>query len=124
MNANIQIKRIYEPISPADGCRVLVDRLWPRGIKREVAAIDYWLKDLGPSHELRKWFGHRPERWDDFVQRYRSELSDLKAQQLLQELIDLAAADPLTLLYSAKDTEHNQAVVIAQAIEEAASSMI
>lgn len=122
MNANIQIKRIYEPISPADGCRVLVDRLWPRGIKRDAAAIDYWLKDLGPSHELRKWFGHRSERWDGFVQRYRLELTDLGVQELLQELIDLAAAGPLTLLYSAKDTKHNQAVVIAHAIEEATSA--
>ncbi len=99
MNVNVQIKKIYEPISTSDGCRVLVDRLWPRGIKRDAAAIDHWLKELGPSHEFRRWFGHRPERWDGFVERYHSELTEAEAKKLLQQLIDLAATGPLTLLF-------------------------
>jgi uncharacterized protein YeaO (DUF488 family) len=118
MNTNVQIKRIYEPKRSEDGCRVLVDRLWPRGVKRDDAAIDHWMKELGPSHELRKWFAHRVERWDEFGERYREELNSTEAQQLLQELAIQAAAGPLTLLYSARDQEHNQAIVIAEEIRQ------
>ena len=113
---NLRVKRIYEPKAVADGCRVLVDRIWPRGLTREAAAIDYWFKELGPSTALRTWFGHRPERWEEFARRYRAELKVAAAQPLLQELSALAAAGPLTLLYSARDEEHNQAVVIAEVL--------
>jgi uncharacterized protein YeaO (DUF488 family) len=114
MKPDIRVKRIYEPKAADDGCRVLVDRVWPRGMTREAAAIDHWLKEIGPSTALRKWFGHRPERWAEFVRRYRAELRDAAAQPLLQELAAMAAAGPLTLLYSARDQEHNQALVLAQ----------
>jgi uncharacterized protein YeaO (DUF488 family) len=116
MKPDIRVKRIYESKAADDGCRVLVDRIWPRGLTREAAAIDHWFKELGPSTALRKWFGHRPERWAEFAQRYRAELQDAARQALLQQLTALAAAGPLTLLYSARDEDHNQAVVMAQVL--------
>jgi uncharacterized protein YeaO (DUF488 family) len=107
---SIRIKRIYEEADPADGYRVLVDRLWPRGIKKDDAHIDLWLKDVGPSDGLRKEFGHDPEKFDDFAQAYRKELRQSDAVQVL---IDAAGNhDRMTLLFSAKDEEHNQAVVL------------
>lgn len=115
MATGLHIKRIYEPAEPADGCRVLVDRVWPRGLSRDAAKIDHWLKEIGPSTELRKWFGHRPERFETFAQRYREELG---AGPQLQQLRELAAAGPLTLLYSARDTTHNQAVVLVEVLRE------
>lgn len=118
MGADISIKRIYEQVDPADGCRVLVDRLWPRGLKRETAALDQWMKELGPSNGLRNWFGHRIDRWEAFVERYRRELDSDETRALLEELAALADAGPLTLLYSANDEEHNQAVVILEALQE------
>ena len=118
--SKLQTKRVYEPADEADGCRVLVDRLWPRGLTRNAAAIDRWLKELGPSTELRKWFGHRTERWEEFVRRYRKELGGAQAQQLLRELKMILKAGPLTLLYSAKDEDHNQAIVIAAVLREIA----
>ncbi len=110
----VRIKRVYEPKEKADGRRVLVDRLWPRGLTREKAAIDRWLKELGPSTELRQWFDHRTERWQEFARRYRRELAGPAARPLLKELAAMAAAGPLTLVFSAHDEAHNQAVVIAQ----------
>ena len=110
----VRIKRVYEPKEKADGRRVLVDRLWPRGLTREKAAIDRWLKELGPSTELRKWFDHRTDRWQEFTRRYRRELAGPAARPLLKELTAMAAAGPLTLVFSAHDEAHNQAVVIAQ----------
>jgi len=105
----IKIKRVYEPASDSDGYRVLVDRVWPRGIRRE--AVDHWMKDIAPSADLRKWFGHAPERWPSFRDRYRKELS-LKSD-LLEELRHLERAHgTLTLVYGARDTERNQAVVL------------
>ena len=121
MMSHLRLKRIYEPRHAADGCRVLVDRLWPRGLTREAAAIDHWLKELGPSTDLRVWFGHRVDRWDEFARRYREELAGRVAQPLLQELASIAVAAPLTLLYSAKDQDHNQAVVIAEVLRHAVS---
>ena len=112
----LRIKRVYEPNEKADGRRVLVDRLWPRGLTREKAAIDRWLKELGPSTELRKWFDHRTERWQEFTKRYRRELAGPAARPLMKELATMAAAGPLTLLFSAHDEEHNQAVVIAHVL--------
>ncbi len=100
----------------SDGCRVLVHRLWPRGLSREAAAIDHWLKELGPSTGLRTWFGHRVERWEEFSRRYRQELAAEAAQPFLQRLACLAAAGPLTLLYSARDEERNQAIGIVEVL--------
>jgi len=108
----IRIKRIYDPPEPDDGKRLLVDRLWPRGVARETARLDGWLKELAPSDELRKWFGHDPARWDEFRARYRSEL---QAQTgLLAGLRATAKKGTVTLLYAAKDTEHNNAVVLKE----------
>ena len=109
---DIRIKRAYEPASPADGTRVLVDRLWPRGVKKTDAHIAHWLKEVAPSNELRKWFGHDPARWEEFRRRYAAEL--VRKRDLLGELRELAAKGPLTLVYSAHDEEHNQAVVLRE----------
>ena len=113
----ISIKRIYESKSPSDGYRVLVDRLWPRGISKEAAAFDLWMKDIGPSNELRQWFGHDPAKWPEFRKKYRQELKANATQ--LEELKSLAKKhDALTLVYGAKDKERNQAVVIAELLGE------
>ncbi|WP_378949976.1 DUF488 domain-containing protein [Mesorhizobium sp. ANAO-SY3R2] len=110
----IKIKRVYEPHDGDDGFRVLVDRVWPRGITKERAAVDLWLKEVAPSTELRKWFGHDPQRWDEFRARYRTEL---EAQPTLVELLrDRAAKGALTLVYSAHDEAHNQAVVLKEVL--------
>ncbi len=113
----IKLKRAYEPASPDDGYRVLVDRLWPRGIAKADLQIDSWEKDLGPSTELRKWFGHDPERWAEFRRRYLQELDDPQKQQLLESLAERARRGTLTLIYGARDTEHNQAVVLKEALD-------
>jgi len=106
----VKIKRIYEEPEPADGRRLLVDRLWPRGVSREKARLDGWLKEIAPSNELRHWFAHDPSRWQEFQERYREEL---KAQpRLVEELRAQAAREPVTLLYAALDPEHNNAVVL------------
>lgn len=109
--ARIKIKRAYEAPAVGDGVRVLVDRLWPRGLKREAAKIDHWLKDVAPTAELRKWFGHDPARWPEFRTRYRAELKD--NGDALAVLRALAKdAKTLTLLFAAKDEAHNNAVVL------------
>ena len=105
----VQIKRIYEPVANTDGTRVLVDRLWPRGISRFDAKIDLWQKEIAPSTELRRWFGHKPERWKEFQNRYRAELKDNPA---LEELRVLSRTKPMTLLYAAHDTKHAHALVL------------
>jgi uncharacterized protein YeaO (DUF488 family) len=115
MSERIAIKRVYEAPEKADGFRVLVDRVWPRGVSKEKAAVDLWMKEIGPSADLRKWFGHRPERWDEFRKRYRDELKDKR--DLLDELRAHAGKGRLTLVYSAKDEAHNQAVVIREVLE-------
>jgi uncharacterized protein YeaO (DUF488 family) len=107
---HIRLKRAYAPPSADDGIRVLVDRLWPRGVRKSDAAIDRWVKDIAPSTELRRWFGHDPARWDEFERRYSAELS--KDAVLLNELRDIAKKGTLTLVYSAHDEAHNQAVVL------------
>lgn len=109
-STNVKLKRAYEQPSADDGTRVLVDRLWPRGIKKADAAIDVWMKELAPSTELRRWFGHDPGRWDEFRRRYRAELSS-KAN-LLEELRTRARQGPLTLVFAARDEVRNQAVVL------------
>ncbi len=107
----VRIERIYAEPTPEDGFRVLVDRLWPRGVSKERADLDLWLKDVGPSTELRTWFGHDPARFAEFAERYRAELADSPA---FAELRDLCRThDVITLLYAARDTEHNEAVVLA-----------
>jgi uncharacterized protein YeaO (DUF488 family) len=108
----IQIKRVYEPASPEDGYRVLIDRLWPRGVSRQSAKIDGWIKELSPSTELRRWFGHDPARFEQFRRRYIEELRDERAR--LTALRHRARDGRLTLVYSAHDTEHNDAVVLAE----------
>ena len=107
---NIQLKRIYEPYSKEDGYRLLVDRLWPRGFTKEKAALDLWLKEIAPSTELRKWFGHDPEKWKEFQKKYRIELKQNK--EALDRLMDYIKKGKVTLLYGAKDEEHNEAQVI------------
>ena len=106
----IRIKRIYEPAGEKDGLRVLVDRVWPRGISRADAGIAAWEKDVAPSTELRKWFGHKPERWPEFRARYRAELKHNPALDALRKLV---RGKTVTLLYGARDEAHNQAVVLA-----------
>lgn len=112
----IRIKRAYEKAVNADGRRVLIDRMWPRGVKKEDARIHYWAKDLAPSTELRKWFGHDPDRWTEFKKRYRAEIRDNK-KGLATLRDELKGAKRLTLVYSAKDEEHNNAVVMADYLE-------
>lgn len=108
----MRIKRIYDPPSRDDGKRILVDRLWPRGVRKEAAKIDEWLKEIAPSAELRKWFGHDPARWEEFRKRYAKELKENK--NLLERLREESKKETLTLLFAAKDTEHCNAVVIRE----------
>lgn len=111
----IATKRIYEPAADEDGFRVLVDRLWPRGVSKEKAAIDLWARDLAPSDDLRKWFRHDPSRWAEFEERYRAELAG--REDALRELVEAAGHKPMTLLYSARDEENNQALVLKAVLE-------
>ncbi|MDN5794295.1 MAG: DUF488 family protein [Intrasporangium sp.] len=115
--ATVHIKRVYEDPSPEDGYRVLVDRVWPRGISKERAHVGEWHKEAGPTTELRKWFGHEPEKYEEFRRRYREELDGSAALTHLREIV--ADHDVVTLVYSAKDEEHNQAGVLAELLEEA-----
>lgn len=109
---NIKIKRVYEKPDKGDGIRILVDRVWPRGLTKEKAAVDQWLKDIAPSTSLRKWFDHDPDKWNEFKKRYREELKQNKEKVL--ELKQQVKRGPVTLLYGAKDEEHNQAVVLKE----------
>ena len=111
----VHVKRIYEAKSSDDGYRVLVDRLWPRGIRKEDSQIDEWLKDVAPSHSLRKWFGHQTEKWELFCKQYSSELQASAAFAQLKNLINKHKT--LTLLYSAKDKQHNQAIVLQRLLQ-------
>ena len=109
----IKIKRIYEGYNPDDGQRILVDRIWPRGVSKEAAHLDEWLKELAPSTDLRDWFGHIPERFDEFCERYHAELDqNPTAQANIRQILEKSRSGQVTLLYSAKDTEHNQAVAL------------
>jgi uncharacterized protein YeaO (DUF488 family) len=108
----IKLKRAYEPPDRGDGTRILVDRLWPRGIKKTDAAIDRWLRDIAPSAELRRWFGHRPERWREFRQRYLAELQE--RPELVEEIRKAARNGQITLVYAARDEAHNDAVVLKE----------
>ncbi len=108
--SRVKLKRAYEAPADDDGTRVLIDRLWPRGVRKQDAALDLWLKELGPSTELRKWFGHDPARWDEFRTRYAAELA--QKPELMAQLREFAHQGVLTLVYSAHDQQHNDAVVL------------
>lgn len=111
----IQVKRVYDPYSPDDGARFLVDRLWPRGLKKEALRLDGWLKDAAPSDALRRWFGHDPARWDEFRRRYFAELDS--KPEAWQPILQAARQGNVTLLYSARDVEHNNAVALKSYLE-------
>ena len=112
----LQLKRVYEKAEIRDGTRILVDRLWPRGIRRSTATIDLWMKNVAPSKELRKWFLHDPAKWQEFKKRYRAELRDSRA---FLKLVEIArTTDPLTLLYAARDTKRNNAVVLMSMLKQ------
>lgn len=116
--SNIQIKRVYDEASESDGKRILVDRLWPRGVSKERAKLDLWLKEVAPSNELRRWFNHDPMKWDEFQARYRDEL---KANPTaVDKLRKASEAQKLTLLFGARDEEHNEAAVLQAYLQESA----
>jgi uncharacterized protein YeaO (DUF488 family) len=121
MKPDIRIRRAYESPEGKGGARILVDRLWPRGLKKDEARIDAWLKDLAPSDALRKWFGHDPERWTEFKRRYAEELRSPEAKAALSELKAFAKRGPVTLLYAAKDEEHNNALALKAHLERSRS---
>ncbi|MGD9507507.1 MAG: DUF488 domain-containing protein [Geminicoccaceae bacterium] len=111
----IDVKRAYEARAKSDGCRILVDRIWPRGLTKDDLRVDAWFKDLAPSTALRKWFGHDPKKWDEFRQRYAEELEQRSGA--LAELIARVEAGHVTLVFGAKDSEHNNAVALKQQLE-------
>ncbi len=113
----IKIKRVYERSARDDGIRVLVDRMWPRGVTKEAARVRQWLRELGPSDELRKFFNHDPARWNEFRKRYRQELKAPHVRRMLRELANLAAENTITFVYSARDEVHNQAVVLREVLD-------
>lgn len=113
--ASISIRRVYEPVRRRDGARILVDRIWPRGMTKKSAHINRWIRGLAPSSALRQWFGHKPERWREFQRRYRAELRARQGE--LHQLRLLARRRSVTLVYSARDTAHNQAVVLRSILQ-------
>jgi uncharacterized protein YeaO (DUF488 family) len=117
MAVDVRVKRIYDPAEPGDGHRVLIDHVWPRGVSREHARLDEWARELAPSDELRKWFDHVPERFDEFRSRYRRELA--AQSERLDELRRRAASGTLTVVYAARDREHNNAVVLTELLRDA-----
>jgi uncharacterized protein YeaO (DUF488 family) len=116
MKGLVKIKRIYDPFSEEDGKRILVDRLWPRGLRKDEAKIDEWLKEIAPSDELRKWFSHDPSKWQEFKNRYKKELKS--KLEITEKLRRESKKGQVTLLFSAKDVEHNNAVVLKEVIEQ------
>ena len=110
----IQVKRAYDEAAASDGARVLVDRLWPRGVSKQRAALDLWLKEVAPSAELRTWYGHAPERWEEFRRRYQEELRASPAKEALARLRELARSGTLTLITAARDSEHSDAAVLRE----------
>lgn len=118
MSDQVRLRRAYDPAEDGDGYRVLVDRLWPRGIKRDALQIDEWTRDVAPSADLRKWYGHQVDRWDEFRRRYRDELSTGSAASALDSLVEHARQGPLTLVFGARDVEHSQAEVLRELIEQ------
>ena len=114
----VALKRVYDEPAASDGTRVLVERLWPRGISKARAHIDLWLKEVAPSQELRTWFGHDPEKWTEFRRRYEAELASGEAHQALSTLRDLARQGPLTLVFAARDDQHTNAVVLREILAQ------
>ena len=114
----LKVKRVYEPAVPEDGTRVLVDRYWPRGLSKEKAQIDVLMKQLAPSADLISWFGHKPERWEEFKRRYREELESTGDRAALDELRDRARSGDVTLVFGARDEQHNNAVALADYLKE------
>ncbi len=112
---SIKLKRAYEDADPEDGTRLLVERLWPRGVKREAAAIDRWFKSIAPSTDLRKWYDHDLDRWPEFQRRYMAELENAETDDV-SELLELCAGGTVTFVFAARDTEHNSAVVLREYI--------
>jgi uncharacterized protein YeaO (DUF488 family) len=119
MKLVVRTKRIYEPSAREDGARILVDRLWPRGVSKKSAALTLWLEEIAPSPALRKWFGHDPERWSEFRRRYRAELKANHAA--MQSLREFLGRNPVTLLYAAHDPAHNHALVLADYLKRTSS---
>lgn len=109
-HVRIGLSRAYDPPGDGEGTRYLVDRVWPRGITKDVLHIERWLRDVAPSNELRRWFGHDPQRWDAFAEQYRAELDSNRTAW--EPLLEAASQGPITLVYGARDREHNQAVVL------------
>lgn len=118
----VKLKRAYEAPSPADGHRVLVERLWPRGVKKDDLHLDAWEKDVAPSKELRVWFGHEPSRWAEFQRRYRRELRRAPAAARVRDLVARAGEGVVTLVFAARDIEHNGAVVLKGELERLVSA--
>lgn len=123
MKIKVDIKRAYEEAAEGDGYRVLVDRLWPRGVSKEELHFDAWRKDLAPSPALRKWFGHKVEHWEQFRDEYETELRSEGQKERMRELIEEAGGSHITLLYGARDAEHNHAIILAEEIARVARSM-
>ena len=116
--ADVRVRRVYEDPSPADGARVLVDRVWPRGLRKDAAKLDEWAKDVAPSTDLRTWYHHDPAKFDEFSRRYAAELAEPEAQQALTRLRALAADRPVTLLTATKEIDLSQATVLAGLLRE------
>lgn len=116
-DSSVRLQRAYDEPQPDDGHRVLVDRVWPRGRTKAELRLDAWARDLGPSTRLRKWFGHDPARWTEFQHRYREELADPERARALDDLAAIARDGTVTIVYGARDREHNQARVIADELE-------
>jgi uncharacterized protein YeaO (DUF488 family) len=116
MNTRIWLRRAYDEPTRNDGFRVLIDRLWPRGVTKDEARIDLWMRDIAPSDDLRRWFGHDPARWEEFEARYRAELTD-KGDEV-DQLVERAANRRVTLVYGAHDKRHNNAVVLRELLDE------
>ena len=114
MKPKVKIGRVYDDTPAKEGMRVLVDRIWPRGLKKEAAHLDQWAKDVAPSRELRTWYGHDPDKFDEFRRRYSAELDDPERAEAFTELRELAQAKPLLLLTASRDLEHSQAAVLAE----------
>lgn len=115
MATQIDVKRVYEPPEPRDGTRLLVERLWPRGVKKEALRLDEWLKDVAPSDALRRWFNHDPARWQEFRERYAAELD--ARPTAWQPIVEAARANNVTLLFSARDLQHNNAVALKEYLD-------
>jgi uncharacterized protein YeaO (DUF488 family) len=122
MQPDARVRRVYEHPEPQDGTRVLVDRLWPRGLRKDAARLDEWAKDVAPSSELRTWYGHDPEKFGEFRRRYAAELAQGAPRAALEHLATLTAAGPVTLLTATRDVEHSQAAVLAELLRHQATA--